>query len=384
MELQVKDNIQVEINDDILKFLTPQDNVMLSEFSNSDRNYMMYLLRQYYLGLRNTIGVSKDITFGLELEFDEVKDTDIIDCELYNDSTLKDWCMVPDGSLPNGAEINSPVLRDSEDTWIDLSRVCDLIDEYAYISDNVGGHIHIGTQILGNNPKYWANFIKLWVTYENIIFRFLYGEFASPRSIMANQAKPILLDFIKRIEDIDKKAKNVNASHLFRLLDYGDENIKVRRKKSVNFTNVSRLQPYEYNMEKNMNTIEFRSPNGTFDPVIWQNNVSFLVKLMLYCKSDRFNLDIVERRRKEIENGIVSPVLNSCLSYDVERNNKKLVDMYSRVYVEQAIELADMIFDNNLDKIYFLRQYIKQYEVTSQSLVRSKKFTNYVNARGRI
>ena len=48
---------------------------------------------------------------------------------------------------------------------------------------------------------------------------------------------------------------------------------------------------------------------------------------------------------------------------------------YSRIYMEQAIELADMIFDNNLDKIYFLRQYLKDGNVTNKHLVRSKEFT---------
>ena len=34
-----------------------------------------------------------------------------------------------------------------------------------------------------------------------------------------------------------------------------------------------------------------------------------------------------------------------------------------------------MIFDNNLDKVYFLRQYVKFGEVSTKPMVKSKKFT---------
>ena len=40
------------------------------------------------------------------------------------------------------------------------------------------------------------------------------------------------------------------------------------------------------------------------------------------------------------------------------------------------MEFCDLIFDNNLDKIYFLRQYLKDKKYTDKKvLVLSKKFT---------
>lgn len=349
----------------IFEYLNPSSNEMLSELNNSDRLNVISLLKKYYLELRSRIDVSSDITFGLEIECDHAN-TKIIGEKLDADLSFSNWKMEPDGSLPLGIEIISPVLRDSQDNWIDVCGVCNVIGKNADLTDNVGGHIHIGTQILGNNPKYWGNFIKLWTVYENVIFRFLYGEFISPRSILVSQAIPIALECIEKMDSIDKKIGMVNASDLFMKLDPGDDNIKLRRKKCVNFTNVSRLQPYMYNMEKDMNTIEFRSPNGTFDPIIWQNNVNFLVKLMLYCKSDRFNAELVDRKisyMKEIAKD------------DVIRKTFFDFNKYSRIYMDQAIELADLIFENNLDKMYFLRQYIKDGNVSSKSLVKSAEFT---------
>ena len=358
MEYRVKDNVRIEVNDEILNFLGTNDNVMLSEISNSDKVYMIYLLKQYYLELRKKLGLDGDITFGLEMEFEEAMITVIekhLDYFLGNDG----WIMVPDGSLSNGAEINSPVLNDSEKTWIDLSLACNIVNGNAYVMDNTSAHIHIGTQILGNNPKYWRNFALLWATYENVIFRFLYGEYISPRSTIEGYAMPVSSDFISKRDRIEGRSKMINASNMFKLFDSGEENVKIRRRKSVNFTNVSKLAPYIYNKKYDMNTVEFRSANGTFDPIIWQNNVNFLVKLMLYCKSDKFN-------EKEIIR-----TMNLMIANDIPSNLYK----YSRIYVEQAIELADMIFDNNIDKIYFLRQYIKDGQVSSNPLTKSKQFT---------
>lgn len=34
---------------------------------------------------------------------------------------------------------------------------------------------------------------------------------------------------------------------------------------------------------------------------------------------------------------------------------------YDEIYLEQALELCDMIFTNNFNKVYFLRQYLKSF-----------------------
>ena len=91
------------------------------------------------------------------------------------------------------------------------------------------------------------------------------------------------------------------------------------------------------------NTIEFRCPNGSLNPIIWQNNVNLLVKLLEYTKDPKFNHDIIDKRQMI--------------------NQTKYMNLYwyKEVFLQQALELSDMIFDNNLDKIYFLKQYFKDY-----------------------
>ena len=40
---------------------------------------------------------------------------------------------------------------------------------------------------------------------------------------------------------------------------------------------------------------------------------------------------------------------------------------YDEIYLEQALELCDMLFTNNLDKVYFLKQYLKSFQVLEKN-----------------
>ena len=69
-------------------------------------------------------------------------------------------------------------------------------------------------------------------------------------------------------------------------------------------------------------------------------------------------MDIVLKRQRELE--------NSNDRFD-----------YNKIYLDSALELSDIIFDNNLDKLYFLRQYVKNNEVSNEPMKRTKKFTSW-------
>lgn len=348
-------DINVEINTDIFKLLYPESNDALLKMTDSDRVYFIMLLKKYYLAYRDKLNIDKDVTFGLEIEFEEAY-RDLIELNIYSmfDDT---WIVADDRSLSNGGEVKSPVLRDTEKTWIDLSSVCNIVDSNAYVLDNSSAHVHIGMQILGNNPKYWYNFALLWMTYENVISRFLYGEYVTARPRIMEFAPPISKDLIYDLDRLKRCTNKVTALYILKVLEGGRD-----RYQSINFTNIaddSKVPIYKYNTVMNKNTIEFRGANGTFNPIIWQNNVNLLVKLLEYAKNDNFDEEtIIKRLKGVIQDGIPSNL-----------------DKYARIYIDEALELADLIFTNNLDKVYFLRQYVKSGEVSTKPLVKSKRFT---------
>lgn len=317
------------VTEEIFKFINPKENTKLSLMSGYDLQDLMILFDEYYMKLRNKLGFDPDITFGFELEYEHAKNEKIR--ELLSEKFLNhDWCIKSDATLSNGAEINSPVLRDNVKTWEDLDSVCKIVRPLATIGVNSGGHIHVGAHILGKNSESWLNFIKLWSVYENIIFRFSYGEFLTGRPKILNYAKPMSKYFYEEYENFEDDSVE---SIISRLSD--------SKYKSVHFGHVDKT---DCNRLKKKNTIEFRCPNGSLNPVIWQNNVNLFVRLLNYSKSRKYDDDLIKKRNK--------------INLDIYSN----LNLYDEIYLEQALELCDMIFTNNLDKINFLKQYLKSFK----------------------
>ena len=109
------------------------------------------------------------------------------------------------------------------------------------------------------------------------------------------------------------------------------------------------------------NTLEFRRPNGTLEEVIWQNNINVIIKLILAINSNNFDIDYIINKLKTNKDRIINKYDSA---YDHELN------------LEKALEFVDLFYDNNLDKINFLKQYIKGYELSlkRKELVRTNKF----------
>ena len=330
----------------IFKYVNPFGNDKFSDLKGLDLQDLIILINNYYLQLRDVIGVEGYITFGLELEFEHCK-KDKIEEELERNNLFnKCWEIKRDGSLTKGAEINSPILRDVKESWLELDKVCSIVKPLAKIDINSGGHIHVGTHILGDKKESWINFLKLWSVYENIIFRFSYGEYLTSRPEMMTYAEIMKKDFWKKHKEFSKESYNMNDII---------SKIKGDKHNAVNFRNIN-LVNLDCFVEDN--TIEFRCPNGTLDSVIWQNNVNFFVKMLLYSNSTSFNDDLVQKRHELIENKYYG------------------LEWYKEIYIEQALELCDMMFDNNLDKVYFLRQYLKSFEVSKDNkYIKAKALT---------
>ena len=57
------------------------------------------------------------------------------------------------------------------------------------------------------------------------------------------------------------------------------------------------------------------------------------------------------------------------------KKKKILVTEYDQLDLDAALEFADLVFDNNLDKVYFIRQYMKAMENGEEPLQETKPFT---------
>ena len=313
---------------DIFKFVHSNENVKLEKLSEKDLNEFIRLLDLFLLEYREELCLPIYVTFGTEIEFIPYdykkfrRDFYSVNFKLVNETTKE-------GML----EAISPIMRDKKEKWTELKDVVDYIKARGVSNMDTGGHIHFGSHILKNEDKI-TNFFKLWCAFEKVIYRFGYGEYLSARNNILKHSKP--LAFLKRdlaFSDFETIKKE--------LLD-----------KTYGFT----LYAFDGSYFSNNNTIEIRCPNGTLEEAIWQNNINFFARLLLYASSASFDEELINNRLKNFE------------------TRHPYISTFDEIYFEDAILLCDLIFDKAIDKIYFLKQYLKNFETISQSQSKASTF----------
>lgn len=299
----------------------------------SEKEYLNYL-RNKIIKYRQTLNIPQYITFGVEIEYENiVKDNlsyYISELESFN-VTYSGWkntseitiAEYKDFETMNG-EVKSPVLKDRILDWKNLRETLNLINSHeGVVTNKCGGHVNIGTQILGNEQESWRNFFLLWILYEKEIYKFSSGEFNKVRKLDDNIIKRISPDLKVHLTDILKVVKTP-----FKYIRFTDSLFDKKHDIS--------LQKATSCSYKKDNVIEFRLPNGTLKEEIWQNYINFFVKFLLACKKE---LDVEETL------------------YKIENNQ------------HSAIELANYVFDDEIDKENFLIQTLKLNKTYNKDLI---------------
>ncbi len=324
-------------------FIDEKRNDYFSYLRGLDLQQLLVEIEAYLLEYRTSLGLSEDLTFGLELEYESLSKHEVDDFVICN---LPFWVSKNDLSLRSGGEVSSAILKDSKECWSKLQMLCAfLTKEKAKTTGVAGGHVHIGSNILGVDINAWRIFLKTYAAYENILFRFGYGDKVNARLNIAECARP------ERDGLLFNHLYDLNTAQTIKEIFFSfpteDRNI------ALNLRNVS------FGLEdKPQNTVEYRLFNATTNEVVWQNNVNAAAKLMTSAKEGAMDEEFIDYKLRQM-------LLKTPSKYS-----------YNCVELLSALEFVDIIFANNLDKIYFLKQYLKGYqEHYGNSLVKAKKFT---------
>ena len=301
-----------------------------SKLNHKDLEELIIYILKKELKYRNNINIEDNITFGIEIEYEGLLKK-IINRKVRNN--YPDWRVKDDESLIMGSEITSPIMTDEIKYWKQLKEICEILKKrHAIMDENAAGHIHVGAHIIGKNIENWRKFIKTYTIYEDILFRFLYGNQTNARKRILDYSRPIAdliinrLEILNSIEDI-KEIKKIMPPY--------------NKEQAVNFMNINTMN---INKVFEKNTIEFRSPNGSADEIVCQNNINALIKLII--------------NSKEIDEEFLNYKLK-------DRASVEKIYTYNEVYLKKALEFADLIFEDDIDKIYFLKQYIKDFKESS-------------------
>ena len=292
-------------------------------------------LKNKLIEYRNSLNLPSDVTFGIEIEYENINTNDV--SELLNKEKLEnnhcfgwqnkaeiDILEYDKNEEKMNGEIISPILKDRNRTWNNIETILDILNNNGgIVTEKCGAHVNIGAHILGTKVKHWKNFLLLWMLYEKEIYQFSSGEFIKVRADINKILERISLEL--NIDDITKLRRKMNLKNL-------DDSI---------FSKCSDIRITK-NFNKNIsinNVIEFRIPNGTLNKEIWQNYINFFARFVLACRKD---LDIEK------------------MSYKFSHNDHNIMD------------LANLIFKEEIDKEYFLIQALKTNHQYKKQLIKHK------------
>ena len=286
---------------------------------------------------RKTLNLDKKIQFGVEIEFENA-DYYSVKRDLENRKKLNKWTIDDDATVKYidgfskyGGELISPILHDNVVSWNQIKSACHLIKRnYGLIRGRSAAHIHIDSSILNDDINSILNFVKIWTAYEHVIYRFSYGEDKKEREMLIEYAAPVANYFYDVIRNIEEYGFTGNVKNFYKYFFYST--LTDNMAAGISFMNCAGFPD-----EKN--TIEVRCPNGTLNAKVWQNNINFFIKLLLYSASSYYDKDLIDKKIKDYK-------------------YKYLID-YSDIYFGDAEELMNLIFDSDDDKLYFLNQYLK-------------------------
>lgn len=314
------------------------------ELLNIDRCELLNILKNTNISYRKKLNFDSDIKFGVEIEYGNAPREKLIKVAnkfMVDKSNLYygkwrftndlDFTYIVDDKI-FGGEVKTPVFNNDEKYFKELYIMCKKLKKYnAVIDDRMALHVHVSKDATLKNPEKFLNFLKLYTVYEHIIYKFGYcGD--TPRDAIYKYAIPIrkiLLNFLKSYKG------HLNYSSLSTLIENLFCDILLDKKYGLNLGNIS-----FYDIFNDLNTIEFRMCNGTIDPIIIQNEINLFCSIISSLESDNIDIDFLDYKINNM----------SLDNFDLSE--------YGKIYIDDALKFTDTVFKEDVDKKYFLKQYI--------------------------
>ena len=264
--------------------------------------------------------VDTRITFGLELECLTENYKEVLNCE----NILKNWKITKDASVKKGVEIISPVLSYDQESIKELKYVCEMLARNNFSVDSTcGGHVHLGFDYFEDVFEY-ATFLTLYSRIENLLYIIGNRSGMTTRDSFSEFATFLNDDTLNIVNNINYAKFNSMDSYVHLIKD-----TQYNKYYGLNLTNIG-------NKEKN--TIEFRFPNGELDFNEIIHNVKLFAKLFEVSKEITYTRD---KKLLSLYRDIIS-------SYDMDM---------------QIVNLLDLLFDNDLDKEFYMDRYEQNVEL---------------------
>lgn len=325
--------------------LTTAQKTILSQLSK-DKQLKQQFMKQYEpASIEPKIELPEGMTIGIEIE-SEGKFSRFLTGEFLGREIFEGWRTKHDGSLKDGVEVVSPILKGTERESKNIHTICRMLNGTdGKTSARCGGHIHIGADYLSGKDSY-VNLLTLWSSAERILYEISNPAGEIPRqSSVKFYAPPISGKIEAALESgsIDITTEESLTNFISEL-----KTVQNSRYSGINFLNV--------NLNKK-NTIEFRLPNGTIDPKTWIENINLfggIVKAseeLARIQRKPEELRTVEEQEKiklferlSVGGLTEKEILDILLTLSVSKDKKKIYEQRYEVnsrLVKNAPELED-------------------------------------------
>ena len=95
-------------------FMNQNRNDTFSSLRGVDLQDLLVEINNNLLEYRNTLNLPKDVTFGVEIEYEKVSKTRVTN---FIKDNLSTWTSKEDFSLYSGGEVSSPIMSDEISYW---------------------------------------------------------------------------------------------------------------------------------------------------------------------------------------------------------------------------------------------------------------------------
>lgn len=294
---------------------------------------------------KKRIKLPKGMTIGMEIESEGNASVAI----LHSSEVLEGWETKADKSLEDGVEVVSPVLKSEDNREQEIYDICSiLLLSGNYVSNNCGGHIHIGADYLKGIDA-WKNLVEIWSNTENILYLISNRKGEKPRGKIGEYARPISNNIADAIEkgEVDLETEDDIEKFCQELQKIQGKGSFDSRYSGINFENFGDVVK---------NTIEFRLANGTLDPDTWIENINLFGGIIAISQE-------LAEIQKKIENGI-----------EITDEEQEKLDALETIREsndeEQKLSyLLYLAVDEEEQQIYFDRYYANSREMLGFKIV---------------
>ena len=357
--------------------------VIVSSLSKNELIQLFTKINEMPLRFRRKLNIPNNISFGNEIEINGIPlDKAVLITELYNDVAAlydDDRYSVHQEETAE-AEIVTPILTNEVWHWSSFKGMYDtLYQTGATIGQNTSSHIHIGSHLI-NTPEKLSLLLKTLVVFEPIIFKFGYGYYDKPRDFITSRVEHSIFSpmmtpkrvgiFTDQLDHYNHGAQGVMRA---KFLDFINPDLRFRPVFNFKDFDFSKIH-YGITMDEpnDSDHFEVRCFNGTLRPEIAQNNINLITSIVAAVINGKIDEEYIKKEYNKYKKKRYNFDTFCAILYDqdkVEQYNRLLAG-FGKVKLDKALKLADMIFDTDIDKLYFLKQYLKLFN-TDQEYIKS-------------